>query len=229
MLTAEPRTAGTGPPGPNGALQPEMTHPHAALGDAATIEARGLRKSYGKGVNALEALDLSVPRAAIGLLGANGAGKTTLIKVAAWPGQAQLRLGERARARHREPGGRAPPLRRLHAGVRLPAGRATAADFVGHMAEMSGLPRPGRPPARRRCPLPGRTGRRALPADQGLLDRHEAAGQARPGDRPRPRPRLPRRADKRPRPQGRDDMLDLIDAHPPDAGHHRRRLLAHPG
>src|SRR3954470_21664411 len=44
------------------------------------IETRGLRKTYG-GVVALDRLELNVPRAAVGLLGANGAGKTTLLRL----------------------------------------------------------------------------------------------------------------------------------------------------
>src|SRR5688572_25685730 len=44
------------------------------------VECRGLHKSY-KGVVALDRLDLTSPRAAVGLLGANGAGKTTLIRL----------------------------------------------------------------------------------------------------------------------------------------------------
>jgi ABC-2 type transport system ATP-binding protein len=47
---------------------------------SAVIEARGLRKSYGK-TAALDGVDLSVPRGRIvGLVGPNGAGKTTALK-----------------------------------------------------------------------------------------------------------------------------------------------------
>ena len=103
------------------------------------IEVNQLRKTYGNHV-ALDDLTLQVPRAAIGLLGSNGAGKTTLIRMLlglAKPdkGSAQV-LGFDA----------------AHQGVELRArvgympesdclpSAATAADFVAHMAEMSGLP-----------------------------------------------------------------------------------------
>jgi ABC-2 type transport system ATP-binding protein len=49
----------------------------------AVIEAKGIRKSFGK-VEALRGVDLSVERGTIvGLLGPNGAGKTTLVRVLA--------------------------------------------------------------------------------------------------------------------------------------------------
>jgi ABC-2 type transport system ATP-binding protein len=45
------------------------------------IEARGVRKRFGKSVQALDGIDLSVPTWTVyGLLGPNGAGKTTLIR-----------------------------------------------------------------------------------------------------------------------------------------------------
>ena len=143
MLTVDTRTAGSGPTGhagPNGAGRPETAHPHAALGGATTIEARALRKSYGKGVNALQALDLSVPRAAIGLLGANGAGKTTLIRLLL--GLAKPSSGS-ATVLGFDTASKGAELRRyvgyMPESDCLPTA-ATAADFVSHMAEMSGLP-----------------------------------------------------------------------------------------
>lgn len=46
------------------------------------LECRGLSKSYGKGIYALQNLNLSLERGQIvGLLGPNGSGKTTLIKL----------------------------------------------------------------------------------------------------------------------------------------------------
>ena len=105
----------------------------------AVVETRGLLKRYGSFI-ALDRLNLTVPRSAVGLLGANGAGKTTLIR---------LLLGL-----SRPDGGDASVLgfntRTQAIAVRqrvgympesdvLPPG-ATAADFVAHMAEMSGLP-----------------------------------------------------------------------------------------
>lgn len=103
------------------------------------VTTRELRKTYGK-VVALDDLDLDIPRSAVGLLGANGAGKTTLIR---------LLLGL-----HRPSRGTATVLgmdvRKFPVRVRervgyLPEsdclpGDVTAADFVAHMAEMSGLP-----------------------------------------------------------------------------------------
>ncbi len=48
------------------------------------IAIRGLEKTYGGGVHALEAFDLTIPRGSFfGLLGPNGAGKSTLINVLA--------------------------------------------------------------------------------------------------------------------------------------------------
>jgi ABC-2 type transport system ATP-binding protein len=103
------------------------------------VETRGLRKTYG-GVVALERLDLSMPRAAVGLLGANGAGKTTLLRLLLGlstpdTGTATV-LGFDTRSQGLKI--------REHVGYMpesdcLPPG-ATAADFVAHMAEMSGLP-----------------------------------------------------------------------------------------
>ncbi|MGH2532751.1 MAG: ABC transporter ATP-binding protein [Thermomicrobiales bacterium] len=103
------------------------------------VEAQGLRKTYG-GVTALERLDLSLPRAAVGLLGANGAGKTTLIRlllglsrpdsgIATVLGHDAQREGVKVRER----------VGYMPESDCLPD-TTTAADFVGHMAEMSGLP-----------------------------------------------------------------------------------------
>jgi ABC-2 type transport system ATP-binding protein len=103
------------------------------------VETRNLRKTYGS-VIALEGLDLVIPRAAVGLLGANGAGKTTLIRLllglsrpdsgsATILGYNALTQGVAARER----------IGYMPESDCLPPG-TTAADFVGHMAEMSGLP-----------------------------------------------------------------------------------------
>jgi len=103
------------------------------------VETASLRKTYGS-VVALEGLSVQIPRAAVGLLGANGAGKSTLIKLllglqSPVSGDASV-LGFNV---HTE------PLRmREHVGYMpesdgLPLD-VTAADFVGHMAEISGLP-----------------------------------------------------------------------------------------
>lgn len=103
------------------------------------VETTNLRKSYGK-VVALEGLSVQIPRAAVGLLGANGAGKSTLIKLllglqSPVSGDASV-LGFNVRSdplRMREHVGYMPESESLPLDV-------TAADFVGHMAEISGLP-----------------------------------------------------------------------------------------
>lgn len=99
-----------------------------------------LIKRFGS-FTALNQIDLSIPKGAIGLLGPNGAGKTTLIRILlglAKPtsGSAEV-LGFDA-FRHgiqvRERVGYMPEADCLPS-------NATAADFVGHMAEMSGIPK----------------------------------------------------------------------------------------
>lgn len=105
-----------------------------------SIQTSGLIKRYGD-VIALDRVDLAVPRAAVGLLGPNGAGKSTLLKIllgltkpnggdALVLGKDAVRDGRLLRAR----------LGYMPEADTLPGG-ATAADFVSHMAEMSGLPR----------------------------------------------------------------------------------------
>lgn len=103
------------------------------------IEVRGLRKTFGSFV-ALEGLDLTIPRASVGLLGANGAGKTTLIRtllglIAPDRGTAKVvGYDTQTQGVHvRERVGYMPEADALPSST-------TAADFVGHMAEMSGLP-----------------------------------------------------------------------------------------
>jgi ABC-2 type transport system ATP-binding protein len=105
-----------------------------------SIETAGLVKRYGK-VIALDHLDLAVPRAAIGLLGPNGAGKSTLLRILlgltrATAGRAAV-LGRDVVADSRHVRQRVGYMPEMDA---LP-GDVTAADFVAHMAEMSGLPR----------------------------------------------------------------------------------------
>ena len=99
-----------------------------------------LTKRFGS-ITALNQIDLSIPRGAIGLLGPNGAGKTTLLRLLlglAKPtsGSAEV-LGLNAFSQGiqvRERVGYMPEAECLPS-------NATAADFVGHMAEMSGLPK----------------------------------------------------------------------------------------
>jgi ABC-2 type transport system ATP-binding protein len=47
------------------------------------LSIRGLGKTYGNGVRALDGVSLEIPRGMFGLLGANGAGKTTLMNILA--------------------------------------------------------------------------------------------------------------------------------------------------
>ncbi len=108
-------------------------------GEQPAIDARGVRKTFGSFV-ALDDIRLTVPRAAVGLLGANGAGKTTLIRtllglLSPDSGDASV-VGFDTRTegtRVREFVGYMPEAEGLPTNT-------TAADFVGHMAEMSGLP-----------------------------------------------------------------------------------------
>jgi ABC-2 type transport system ATP-binding protein len=103
------------------------------------IEVRGLRKTFGSFV-ALDNINLAVPRASVGLLGANGAGKTTLIRtllglLSPESGSATV-VGfdiQHEGTRLREYVGYMPEAEGLPSNT-------TAADFVGHMAEMSGIP-----------------------------------------------------------------------------------------
>ncbi len=100
----------------------------------------GVRKAFQKLV-AVDDLSLTVPAGSMfGLLGANGAGKTTLLRLLLGltdptSGDAKV-LGFDTRTegvKIREHVGYMPESDVLPPGV-------TAADFVGHMAEMSGLP-----------------------------------------------------------------------------------------
>src|SRR5918912_751072 len=105
----------------------------------AVVEAEGLTKSYGS-VRALVGVDLAVEPGCTGLVGSNGAGKSTFIKLLL--GLLRPDAG-RARVLGHELGG---DPRALRAGVgSLPEGAClpldmTAADFVGFMAQLGGLP-----------------------------------------------------------------------------------------
>lgn len=103
------------------------------------IETRGLRKQFKRFV-ALDQIDLTIPRASVGLLGANGAGKSTLIKTLLGltkPNAGSARVvgydTQTQGTRVREHVGYMPEADALPMAT-------TAADFVAHMAEMSGLP-----------------------------------------------------------------------------------------
>ncbi len=107
--------------------------------DPPIIEVNGLTKRFKRFV-ALDGVTLSIPRASVGLLGANGAGKTTLIRTLL--GLSKPTAGS-ARVVGYDIQTQGTKLRE-HVGY-MPEADAlpmstTAADFVGHMAEMSGLP-----------------------------------------------------------------------------------------
>lgn len=114
-------------------LDPE-TRPEDAV-----IATRNFTKKYGKFL-ALDAVNLTIPHASVGLLGANGAGKSTLIRsllgiIKPTSGDARV-VGFDTKTQGikvREHVGYMPEADALPMGT-------TAADFVGHMAEMSGLP-----------------------------------------------------------------------------------------
>jgi ABC-2 type transport system ATP-binding protein len=103
------------------------------------IEVAGLTKRFGSHT-AISSLTFDVPRACIGLLGANGAGKTTLVRALLGltnptSGEAKV-LGLDTRSHGIEIRKRVGYMPESDC---LPPG-ATAADFVAHMGEMSGLP-----------------------------------------------------------------------------------------
>lgn len=110
-----------------------------SAGAEPAVEIRGLTKRFGR-VLALDNVDLAIPRTAVGLLGANGAGKTTLLRILlglSTPTAGETRvLGFSSRGdgvRLREQVGFMPESAVLPEAT-------TAADLVGHMAQMSGLP-----------------------------------------------------------------------------------------
>ncbi len=137
-MTTAPIAPATAPH-PDRADSRQADRSSSSSGSAPIIEVRGLRKTYRR-VVALDAVNLSIPPASIGLLGANGAGKTTLIR--SLLGLAKPDRGSAAvvgfdtqtqGVKVREYVGYMPEADALPMGT-------TAADFVGHMAEMSGLP-----------------------------------------------------------------------------------------
>jgi ABC-2 type transport system ATP-binding protein len=103
------------------------------------IRTSGLRKAYGE-ILALDDLTIDVPRAAVGFLGANGAGKTTLLSLLL--GLRRPSAGTMSVLGH--------DVATDAAAIRARVGYmpesdclprdVTAAEFVGHMASMSGLP-----------------------------------------------------------------------------------------
>jgi ABC-2 type transport system ATP-binding protein len=106
----------------------------------ALIETHALTKRYGGGVTALSDLTLAVEPGVIGLVGANGAGKSTFIKIllgllAPTSGQARV-LGLDPTARSEDVRARVGYMPEHDC---LPS-ELSAAEFVTHMARMSGLP-----------------------------------------------------------------------------------------
>ncbi len=107
--------------------------------DAITIATSGLRFSYGD-IVALDGVDLDVPGGRVGLVGANGAGKTTLLRLLL--GILVPDSGDVAVLGHEMP---AETLSlRSRVGYMpeddcLPKDQ-TAADFTGYAAELAGLP-----------------------------------------------------------------------------------------
>jgi ABC-2 type transport system ATP-binding protein len=101
----------------------------------------GLTKQYRGGVTALDHLTLDIEPGIVGLVGANGAGKSTLLKLLLGliePTAGTARVMDLDVRRHG-------PAVRQSVGYMpehdcLPPD-ASATDFVGHMARMSGLPR----------------------------------------------------------------------------------------
>jgi ABC-2 type transport system ATP-binding protein len=106
----------------------------------ALIETQALTKRYGGGVTALSDLTLAVEPGVIGLVGANGAGKSTFIKIllgllAPTSGHARV-LGLDPVAKSEDVRARVGYMPEHDC---LPS-ELSAAEFVTHMARMSGLP-----------------------------------------------------------------------------------------
>jgi ABC-2 type transport system ATP-binding protein len=106
----------------------------------ALIETRALTKRYGGGVIALSELTLAVEPGVIGLVGANGAGKSTFIKIllgllAPTDGESRV-LGLDPMVNSEEVRARVGYMPEHDC---LPT-ELSAAEFVTHMARMSGMP-----------------------------------------------------------------------------------------
>jgi ABC-2 type transport system ATP-binding protein len=176
----------------------------------AVIEVEGLSKRYGS-VQALRSVDVTVEHGCTGLVGSNGAGKSTLLRlllglIAPDQGRASVLghdvasdpLGVRARVGY------------LPEGPCLP-GDVTAADFVAFMGQLGGLPpRAARERASEVCYQVGLDEERyrALGGfSAGMLQRVKLA-VALVCD---PQLLLLDEPTDGMDPQGREDMLDLID------------------
>ena len=174
------------------------------------VEVEGLSKRYGA-VQALRSVDVVVEHGCTGLVGSNGAGKSTLLRlllglIAPDSGRAAVLghdvagdpLGARARVGYLPEGSCLPP-------------DVTAADFVAFMAQLGGLP-----------PRSARERSSEVCYQVGLEEeRYRAIGGFSTGMRQRvklavalvhdPRLLLLDEPTDGMDPQGREDMLDLID------------------
>jgi ABC-2 type transport system ATP-binding protein len=176
----------------------------------AVVEVQGLSKRYGA-VQALRSVDVTVERGCTGLVGSNGAGKSTLLKlllglIAPDRGRASV-LGHDVAT---DPLGVRSSVGYLPEGACLP-GDVTAADFVAFMGQLGGLPpRTARERASEVCYQVGLDEERYRQLDgfsTGMLQRVKLA-VALVHD---PRLLLLDEPTDGMDPQGREDMLDLID------------------
>ena len=192
---------------------------------APLVEFQDLAVSYGL-VQALSGVSGVFQPGPTGLLGPNGAGKTTLLKTLLGflpPGPREV---DGLWPRPDQGAARSAPPARLHAGAGL---SRAGHDRLG-LRGVRG--RALRPAARRghqprpRGALLRRPRRGPLPQRRDLLDRHEAAGQARAGARARPGPAPPRRAHERARPAGPRGDAGPHPRHRHAAGDEPHPLLA---
>jgi ABC-2 type transport system ATP-binding protein len=176
----------------------------------AVVEVQDLSKRYGS-VQALRSVDVAVERGCTGLVGSNGAGKSTLLKLLLG-----LIVPDRGRATvlghdvASDPLGVRSGVGYLPEGPCLP-GDVSAADFVAFMGQLGGLPpRAARERASEVCYQVGLDEERyrALGGlSTGMLQRVKLA-VALVHD---PRLLLLDEPTDGMDPQGREDMLDLID------------------
>ncbi|HEX6590003.1 MAG TPA: ABC transporter ATP-binding protein [Longimicrobiales bacterium] len=103
------------------------------------LEIRGVSKTYGDDVRALNDVTLTVPPGMFGLLGPNGAGKSTLMRILATlqePDSGEVRLGDidvlREKARAREVLGYLPQEFGVYPGV-------SAEKLLDHFAVLEGI------------------------------------------------------------------------------------------
>ncbi len=174
------------------------------------VSATGLRFAYGD-VLALDGVDLAVPGGRVGLVGANGAGKTTLLKLLL--GILHPAAGDVAVLGHEMPAETVALRSRvgyMPEDACLPKDQ-TAADFTGYAAELAGLPsRAARQRASDVLALVGLQEERFRPIGEfstGMAQRTKLA-QAIVHD---PDLVLLDEPTAGLDPEGRDEMLDLIE------------------